>query len=340
MAADVREILEIYKRKATGFILVCHSYGCNIGTFLYPNAKDLIKAIIFICPKVEPSPHEQSKIDQLVKTPAIIVDAARALDRRGGVQSASVNRYVGEKASIHVRMRQLKWNTHNPTVVVKRTMKMAHWAGPEDYAKIDCRVLLIGGKEDRFTPVSTNLNIVHQRIINARNVPEPFIIPNAAHSAMLEEPDVVNAIMYNWLMECGFSKMDLADQLLREIQDPDNGKWNLKNYAKWVKTASVSDKPVKGSLFRPMKTMKQDDPVHTPGVFAAQHPEIGLIIDISRETPPYDPKDFENTTCTYTKVATTSKIPPTRDDVERFAEVVDVFCRENPDRHIGVVWDV
>ncbi|KAJ3027736.1 hypothetical protein HDV00_010920 [Rhizophlyctis rosea] len=338
LGEDLVALLEIYKWKAEGFILVAHSYGCNLVTLSYPSLREHVKALIFICPKITPSPPEQKQMEKFISSPTFIMETVRMLDRRGGPYSKSVERYLGKGASVALRKRQLKWNVENATWVAKKQMKMSEWATPEQYRHIDCPLLLIGGQEDTFTPIATNMDQIYSFMEGMSNVAEPFVIPNGAHQAMLEEPDMVNAIMYNWLIALGpfFSKMDFSNQLIREIQDPNNGKWNLKNYDKWVKTVSVSVHPVQTSLFRAMKTMKQDDVAHTPKKFAAAHPEIGLVIDISKEIPPYAPEEFEGTTCTYRKLATTSKIPPTREEVKRFADAADEFWRENGGRHIAV----
>ncbi|KAI8821085.1 Alpha/Beta hydrolase protein, partial [Fimicolochytrium jonesii] len=332
---DICALLSLYKPKADSFILIGHSYGCNLITFLYPHLQDLIKAIIFLCPKSTPTPHEVEKLRQFVKTPTVLVDILRYLDRRGGIYSPSVNRLVGKEASPALRERQIQWNAAHSTRVAKWIFKGAHFAEPDQYAAIRCPVLLIGAAEDLVCPVTTNLEVVHAWLSKTSDtVSEPFIIPNAGHQVMLEHPDVVNAIMYNWLIETGFTKMDLSYQL--QLKKSAQSKWSLKNYEKWKKVAPVSAVPVKTTLFRPMKTMQQDDPEHTPRVFAKEHPEIGLVIDISREAPPYAAESFNNTTCVYQKLATTSKIPPTRDEVKRFCEVAREFWRKNPDTHIGV----
>ncbi|TPX68260.1 hypothetical protein SpCBS45565_g03230 [Spizellomyces sp. 'palustris'] len=331
---DLVEVLDIYKYKADSFILVCHSYGCNIATYLYPHFEDMIKAIVFLCPKATPTVSDLEKLKTFIATPTPLIDLLRYLDRRGGVYSRSVNRLVGQSASIELRKRQLEWNRQHSTYIAKRVFKGAKWASGDVYATIKCPVLLIGGEEDLVCPVKENLELIHTWLPSSANVAEPFVIPNAAHQAMLEQPDVVNAIIYNWLMECNFAKMNLSYQL--QLKNPSKSKWSLKNYAKWQKVAPVAEIPVRTSLFRPMKTMKQDDAVHTPREFIRRHPDIGLIVDISREAPPYAPEAFEGSTCRYQKLATTSKIPPTREEVARFNDIVAEFWRENPDRHVGV----
>ncbi|TPX58981.1 hypothetical protein PhCBS80983_g02764 [Powellomyces hirtus] len=332
---DLVALLEIYRYKAESFILVGHSYGCNLITWTYPKIAKLTKAMVLICPKSRPTKSERDKLKKFVAAPVLVIDVLRLMDRKGGINSPSVNRLVSRGASESLRKKQLGWNSAHSTRIAQMVFEGANFATPEMYDSIDCPVLLIGGEEDLVCPVKANLEVVHSWLTSSTNVvAEPFVIPNAAHQVMLEQPDVVNAIIYNWLIECGFSKMNLTTQL--QTKNPSASKWSLKNYAKWQKVAPVAAFPVKTSLFRPMKTMKQDDPSHTPQIFAKRHPEIGVVLDISHDAPPYAIEDFVGTSCTYQKLATTSKIPPTREEVARFSEAVMAFWKEHPDSHIGV----
>lgn len=70
--------------------------------------------------------------------------------------------------------------------------------------------------------------------------------------------------------------------------------------------------------FRAMKVLRQTDRDHSPSAFLAKHPEVGFIVDISSQEPSYRTTDFEATSITYTKLPTVSKIPPSREDVDRF----------------------
>ncbi|KAI9090022.1 Alpha/Beta hydrolase protein [Phlyctochytrium arcticum] len=337
LTQDLVAVLEMYKYKAESYILVCHSYGCNLGAFLYPHFTTLIKSIIFLCPKAVPTESDLQKLRQFVGTPTFIIDLLRHLDRRGGIHSRSVNRLVGAKATEALRRRQLEWNRQHDTFIAKCVYKGAKWAPPSLYHEIACPVLLIGGEEDRVCPVSQNLDLIHTWLTNEPTNTQPFVISDAGHQVMLEQPEVVNAIIYNWLMECGrFDKMNLSYQL--QLKNPSKSKWSLKNYAKWQKITPVAEGPVEGSLFRPMKTMKQDDGVHTPLEFCKRHPEIGLIIDISLETPPYMTEAFNDSErqCRYQKMATTSKIPPTREEVTGFSDLVQGYWKEHPGRHVAV----
>ncbi|KAJ3175161.1 hypothetical protein HDU87_006396 [Geranomyces variabilis] len=337
IASDLVALLEIYKFKAESFILVGHSYGCNILAHAYTRLSLLTKAIVFLCPKSAPTPAEKEKLARFSAAPTIFIELLRILDRKGGLNSPSVNRLLAKSASRELRQRQLGWNRANTTRVAQKIFRGADFANAQAYAQIECPVLLIGGEDDRVCPVQQNLEVLHGWLGAggaSSVVAEPFVIKNAAHQVMLEQPEVVNAIIYNWLIECGFAKINLSHQL--QVKNPSASKWSLKNYAKWQKVEAVSSFPVPTSAFRPMKTMKQDDPNHTPKIFARRHPEIGLIIDISAEAPPYAPADFSETHIRYLKIPTTSKIPPTREEVARFIAAASDFWRESPDSHIAV----
>lgn len=82
--------------------------------------------------------------------------------------------------------------------------------------------------------------------------------------------------------------------------------------------------------------MRQTDSTHCPSGFLAKYPEIGFIIDISNDTPPYRASDFEHSRIEYIKLRTVSKIPPERDDVAKFIEVASECWKKKPDAQIAV----
>lgn len=106
----------------------------------------------------------------------------------------------------------------------------------------------------------------------------------------------------------------------------------FKNENKWRQVEAVSDL-IEGTHFRAMKTLRQDDAEHSPSRVEALYPDITDIIDISRETPPYDPSTF--THIVYHKFPTVSKLPPSRDEVSRYIALVDNILQRNPDAVIG-----
>lgn len=100
------------------------------------------------------------------------------------------------------------------------------------------------------------------------------------------------------------------------------GKWDVKNLAKWKAVAPVSE-PI-GGVFRAMKTLREVDEEHCPEVFVRHwHGRIKDVIDISYESPVYDPRGLEKGGITYHKFPTVSKIPPTTEEVEDFVRLVD-----------------
>ena len=117
--------------------------------------------------------------------------------------------------------------------------------------------------------------------------------------------------------------------------------------------------------FRAMKVLRQTDPDHSPSAFLAKHPEVGVphaymcgsgfrmrskysrafcihfhqvgfIVDISLDEPPYRTTDFEATSITYTKLPTVSKIPPSKEDVDRFIKHCNACWAEKPGVDIAV----
>lgn len=124
------------------------------------------------------------------------------------------------------------------------------------------------------------------------------------------------------------------------------GKWDVKNLEKWKRVVPVSEPIGPGShgrrhrsssksgsppsvLFRALKTLREQDPTHTPAIFAREwHGRMYAIIDISRESPIYDPKQLEQGGIHYHKFPTVSKIPPTPHEVEDFIALVERLRKE------------
>jgi pimeloyl-ACP methyl ester carboxylesterase len=108
------------------------------------------------------------------------------------------------------------------------------------------------------------------------------------------------------------------------------GKWDVKNLQKWQKVQPVSE-PISG-VFRALKTLREVDPSHCPKKFVeewsirARGPGNGglkAVIDISHESPVYDPAGLEAGGIEYHKFPTVSKLPPSVDEVQGFCALVD-----------------
>jgi pimeloyl-ACP methyl ester carboxylesterase/protein-tyrosine phosphatase len=108
-----------------------------------------------------------------------------------------------------------------------------------------------------------------------------------------------------------------------------SGKWDVKNLAKWQKTTPVSQ-PI-GGVFRAMKTLRGIDEIHTPKKFVEQWKgKIYAVIDISHDSPVYDPAELQNGGIEYHKFSTVSKIPPTKDEVKDFISLVERIRAKAP----------
>lgn len=116
------------------------------------------------------------------------------------------------------------------------------------------------------------------------------------------------------------------------------GKWDVKNLAKWQKVDPVSA-PI-GGIFRAMKTLREVDEIHTPTVFVVKYGKIIRdVIDISHQTPVYDSTGIEKRGIRYHKFPTVSKIPPTDEEVERFIQLVDRIRVEQNERAEKEGWE-
>ncbi|CAL5867340.1 uncharacterized protein PFLUO_LOCUS1555 [Penicillium psychrofluorescens] len=106
-----------------------------------------------------------------------------------------------------------------------------------------------------------------------------------------------------------------------------SGKWDVKNLAKWQKVAPVSE-PI-ANTFAAMKMLREVDETHNPVDFSQKyHDGIYAVIDISHESPVYNPAQMEKGGILYFKHPTVSKIPPTPDETRDFIALVDRLRKE------------
>ncbi|KAI6897352.1 hypothetical protein KC318_g9825 [Hortaea werneckii] len=116
-------------------------------------------------------------------------------------------------------------------------------------------------------------------------------------------------------------------------------KWDVKNLKKWQSIAPCSA-PI-GGVFRAMKTTREVDPSHNPTDFVKQYSHtaipdgVAMVLDISHESPVYNPKKLEEGGVEYHKFPTVSKLPPTADEVEHFINTVDNLRRSLPPTSLG-----
>ena len=117
------------------------------------------------------------------------------------------------------------------------------------------------------------------------------------------------------------------------------GKWDVKNLQKWQDVSGVSQ-PI-GGIFRAMKTLREVDDTHSPAKFVSNWKDrVRAVVDISHDSPVYDPRGLQAGSIEYHKFPTVSKIPPTRKEVSGFIDLIDrlrLESREQEDkRDIGV----
>ena len=165
-------------------VLIGHSMGCSIAALLATDAdfKPDVAGIVAICPKGSPPNQAQTKqFRRFLALPDSALDAFRWYDRRGGGESASVKRFVGEGAGSDMKKLQLRFNENFRTPVWKRTATgvLATYdasgephggmPGRETWSRIQSPLFLIAGDADTVTKPSEVSDIVsylqqtHQR---------------------------------------------------------------------------------------------------------------------------------------------------------------------------------
>ncbi|KAI0971709.1 dual specificity phosphatase catalytic domain-containing protein [Xylaria arbuscula] len=173
-----------------------------------------------------------------------------------------------------------------------------------------------------------SLSDIPSQPIHPRFIVKSTLLP-AGH-ALLYMPATVRilaGLVSDFMNEHITSRFSLGWQLQYLSRE---GKWDVKNLAKWKSVQPVSD-PI-GSIFRALKTLREVDEEHCPKVFAAKWgDEVKDIIDISHADPVYDPKSFGDS-IKYHKFPTVSKIPPTDAEVAGFIDLVDKVREDQKQR--------
>lgn len=155
-----------------------------------------------------------------------------------------------------------------------------------------------------------------------RLVVKTTIMPAPAAHSMLFAPStsrILSGLIGSFLSDHIDPRLSLAWQLQYLSTE---GKWDVKNLAKWQAVRPVSA-PI-AHTFRAMKTLREVDPQHAPKLLARDwRAHIAAVIDISHDSPVYDPAGLEANGIPYYKFPTVSKQPPLRDEVRAFIELVD-----------------
>ena len=154
-----------------------------------------------------------------------------------------------------------------------------------------------------------------------RAVLKTTILLRATHALLYDHATyrTLAGLIQTFLAEHIDSRLSLGWQLQHLTTE---GKWDVKNLVKWQAVKPVSE-PI-GGIFRAMKTLREVDESHSPAIFVKDWKDhIKAVIDISHESPVYDPRGLESGGIQYHKFPTVSKIPPTPEEVRDFIILVN-----------------
>jgi len=321
----VAKVVNQYRGEDQEVVLIGHSMGCALAATLVTKGGLLehkAAGLIAICPKATLSEKEQKAAAAAVKLPEFVFNIFRVYDRRGGLYSKSVSRFVGTNAPEDIRKMQLRFNEQSKTPVWRRMVNGIQLPTREQWMAIKLPILLLGATEDKVTVVQ-EVDMIHSWFdptnkakakakassvssqdsdnTNTANshstVVKKCIIPSAGHGVMYESPNVLCGLLGEFLSKHVDEVLSLGWQLSYLKED----KWLLKNLEKWNRIQPVSPRivkktntgPAKVTPFRAMKTLRQNDANgHNPIEFCKRWTDVRDIIDISHETPPYDPSTF------------------------------------------------
>jgi pimeloyl-ACP methyl ester carboxylesterase/protein-tyrosine phosphatase len=178
-------------------------------------------------------------------------------------------------------------------------------------------------------PSTSEIRSHHSAVIKTAILPSP-----ASHALLYDHENyrTVAGLVEDFLAKHVSEQLGLGWQLQKLTT---SGKWDVKNLAKWKRVVPVSE-PIGGGVFRALKTLREQDEEHTPSVFVKKwNGKIYALIDISHESPIYDPKMLEQGGIQYHKFPTVSKIPPTPSEVEDFIALVERLRNEIRKKLVG-----
>lgn len=184
--------------------------------------------------------------------------------------------------------------------------------------------------EDPTTPHEVSVVSMPQQPMHPSKTVRSMLLPRGTHAMIytLDCSHILASIIADFLSQHITGRLSRSWQLQYLNKE---GKWELKNLAKWQGVEPVS-KSIAG-VFRAMKTMREVDEEHSPAKVVEKWGAIITdIIDISKDTPVYDPAGLERAGVRYHKFPTVSKIPPTDDEVDTFVQLVDRLRKEQETR--------
>ncbi|KAI5969510.1 hypothetical protein CANMA_001578 [Candida margitis] len=278
----------------------------------------------------------------------------RTWDRLPGLQSKSVRRQLPKNSSLYNRLRQFRWNLDIDSVTLLKYVHGFRKITTSDLVvaisqfnnnKSDDRAyektLLVCGSEDHVTNVK-HIYHIDKFLTNTfnRKISSAMEVKDAGHSLLLAKPELTSGSILNHIETKLPQRLNLSPAWVLKVKALISGdKWGLKNEAKWLNLKPISDNITRGSEVSPllgMKTLREGDAVHSPGVVESVYYEhansnvkgkLIAVIDISSDIPPYNPQSFKH--IRYYKCATVSKVVPDQASICRFINLVDEILKES-----------
>ncbi|EER43094.1 dual specificity phosphatase [Histoplasma capsulatum H143] len=328
--------IDQYRDKERGqkIVLIAHSLGCSLSALIVSSESPLmlslqehIIGLIAVCPPAGHPPEKTTEsFRRLLYIPNPIFDLFRRWDRRGGPNSPSVMSF-GSTSRITKPEEVTKileyFNRDNGTLPIFPESQPARGGVGDENTPPDARPSLKGrvGRNLTNTVSPPGLSKPENTTSGGKKGIKAYIFPAPASHALLYDRHTCRTL--SGLIQDFFPKhIDPRLSLGWQLQHlTTSKKWDVKNLEKWKAIDSVSD--VMGDTFVAMKTLREVDEIHTPIPFAQKWKgRIYAVIDISHESPVYDPTQLEKSGIQYHKLPTVSKIPPTIDEVRDFVSLV------------------
>lgn len=334
-----------------------------------------VLGLVAICPTAGQFTQSQVRVLRAALCiPEFIFNLWRAWDRRGGLESPSVHRFVGTGADAESKRLQYTYNYQSKTPVWRRMAWGAlpvysngvpsnGIAGLDVWAGLNLPVFLVGGTDDQVVPPGEVDKIVavladkpngaaessgetadangKAGIPELPQHPKKVVVstklPSPAGHGLLYVPasvPVLAGLISDFLATHVTGRLSLGWQLQYLCRD---GKWDVKNLEKWRNVAPVSG-PI-GGVFRAIKTLREVDEEHCPRVFVQKWGAvIKDVIDISHDNPVYNPCGLEQGGIHYHKYATLSKVPPNDAEIAGFVDLVDKIRAEQKEQAKANGW--
>ncbi|ESO87579.1 hypothetical protein LOTGIDRAFT_75209, partial [Lottia gigantea] len=185
IAADIEEIFDKYCKRNN--VVIGHSYGCSFAAFLARNRTRRVTKLVMISGG---GPIPLAPQTNVFSLPVSILSCLRPCvqckyERSAFSQSKKPDKLSYEAFSI-------------PTYVLSNIMKGQIWSdGDEFYHNwIVSPTLLIYGQQDKLITLREEERM-REAIYNC----ELQVLPEAGHMVMLEEPETVNKLLHEFLLQ-------------------------------------------------------------------------------------------------------------------------------------------